>query len=94
MIAAESMSTGVEDAGDTGFFLVNVQHCLLDARENDMPRMFLVGVMKLSDALTHWSTRRASEEIKSLIELVNQKLAATKSGLLFQSSFETHDLVI
>ena len=92
MIAAESiLSTGVEDAGDTGFFLVNVQHCPLDARENDMPRMFLDGVMKLSDALTHWSTRRASEEIKSLIALVDhmgRNLAifdATRNHVCFQA---------
>jgi hypothetical protein len=92
MIAAESiLSTGVEDAGDMGFFLVNAQHCPLDARENDMPRMFLDGVMKLSDALTHWSTRRASEEIKSLIELVDhmgRNLAifdATRNHVCFQA---------
>ena len=72
LIAAESiLSTGVDDVGDTEFFMVTAKDCPLDARETDMPRLFLDGVMKLSDALTHWSTRRASEEIKALIELVN-----------------------
>ncbi len=72
LIAAESiLSTGVEDVGDMDFFMVTAKDCPLDARETDMPRLFLDGVMKLSDALTHWSTRRASEEIKALIELVN-----------------------
>ena len=72
LIAAESiLSTGVDDVGDMNSFMVTAKDCPLDARETDMPRLFLDGVMKLSDALTHWSIRRAAEEVKAMIELVN-----------------------